>query len=1044
MYPNGPNMRNAEVDNRIIKSALFIRGLCVLALAAFPHLSIAQFQLNGTAVSLGGTCYELTPDAGNSSGSIWNKQTFNLTKPFDIQFSIQLGCKNYTTGADGIGFVFQPISINAGSPGGGMGFGGITPSLNVEFDTYKNSWDPAFCHVAIEKNGDVDHTVAADLLAGPAQLSPTGAAIPDCNSHPGRITWNPVTKVLNVYFDCSLRLSYTGDIVTTIFSGNPNVYWGFTAGTGGASNVQAVCIQNSYLTGLRDTAVCKGSGVPLAAKGGLTYSWSPAAGLSSTNTANTLATPATTTEYHVSITDSCGFTSLDSCLIKINTVSDSITASVNILCKGGATGSATLSVGSGTPPFTYNWTPTGGTSATASALTAGTYTCTVTDAKGCQGAASVTLTEPAALAVSVSGINATCHGTCNGQLICIPNGGTSPYTYSWSSGCLTPGCNNVCAGTYHLDITDAHGCKVAADTSVSEPPALVLAMGSLPAHCNQADGTDSVRVSGGKPGYTYFWTPGAGSPTGVYHNLVPGTYTVTVNDLNNCAARDTFAVKNIQGVQATIQSTVNVSCFGGSNGSATALGTGGSGGNMYSWVPSAATTATASNLQAGIYTCTITDSYGCMAQAVATISQPPQLTVVPMASDTICIAQSDTLNASGQGGTPPYSFSWSQNGAAVTNPVSPITTSTYTVTCTDANNCTSSAQTLVLYVNQALRVFPTGTGSICPGTTGQLGAAASGGDGHYQYSWSPAMGLSNPLIPNPLASPAITTTYTVYVHDGCSSPADSGSVTITLYPATLPKITAKDTSGCVPLCVTFDGSSTPGCASAIWSFGDNSFGTKCDSVKHCYTKSGLYTVGIQITDANGCIGKTSKTGYVLVYPLPVPNFNASPQPTDIISPTITFTDASSGASAWVWTFGDTLLIPNTTANPHHTYGDTGCYSVNLIATSAHGCVDSIRKPVCILPYFTFYAPNAFTPNGDGLNDVWTPIGINIDEGHYDVSIYDRWGNQLFHSSTWGKGWDGHANGGALIAQEDTYIWVVSIRDFQGTPFTFRGTVTLIK
>src|ERR1700741_4467714 len=167
-----------------------IRGLVLACAALFPLSLPAQFVLNGNASSMGGGCYQLTPDLTGQSGQIWNTNTYDLNQPFDIQFNIMLGCKNYSVGADGIGFVFQPLSVNAGSSGGGMGFGGISPSVEVEFDTYLNGgWgDPGFCHVAIEKNGDVDHT-SGNLLAGPVQLSPTFAPLPDCASHPGRIIW---------------------------------------------------------------------------------------------------------------------------------------------------------------------------------------------------------------------------------------------------------------------------------------------------------------------------------------------------------------------------------------------------------------------------------------------------------------------------------------------------------------------------------------------------------------------------------------------------------------------------------------------------------------------------------------------------------------------------------------------------------------------------------------------------------------------------------------------------------------------------------------
>ncbi|MFI5149075.1 MAG: PKD domain-containing protein [Bacteroidia bacterium] len=1010
----------------------------------FPCNSHAQFQLNGSAVSLGGTCYELTPDANTQGGSIWYSQKFDLNKPFDIQFSMNLGCKSYSTGADGIGFLFQPLSTNAGSAGGGMGMGGITPSFGIEFDTYQNGWDPGFCHVAMEKNGDVNHTVAADLLAGPVQLSPTGASIPDCNSHPARITWNPVTKTVDVYFDCSLRLSYTGDIINTIFGGNSFVYWGFTAGTGGASNVQSVCIQTTYLNNLRDTAICKGASVPLTATGGLGYAWTPAAGLSSTTTASTTATPLSTTKYYVTITDSCGFQTKDSSLITVRAVKDSITNITNVLCNGASTGSATATLNGGTLPYTYSWSSGAGTP-TAGTLAANTYTVQITDTYGCSDITTALITQPPALTLSVSGIAASCKGLCDGQLICIPSGGISPYTYSWSTGCTAPGCNSVCAGTYSLVVTDQNACTANTNTTVAEPATAVsLALYARTAHCNQADGNDSVIASGGTPGYTYTWSPGTGSVTQGYHNLAPGMYTVSVEDSHHCKVIDSLKVPNVPGLIASIPVTVPESCFGGSNGSATATSTGAVGQSTYSWSPSGGVAATASNLAAGTYTCYITDSAGCKDHASALIIQPTAVTAVQMPAASICISQSIALTAAGSGGTPAYTYSWTDAAGTVTSPVSPVSTTIYTVLCTDNNGCTAALQTVQITVKSPLTAVATGTASICPGASAPLGCSASGGDGVYSYTWSPAGGLSSTVIPAPVASPSVTTVYTVIVTDNCNTPADTQRVTVTLYPTPVPVFRSLDTAGCAPLCVNFQNTSSPACSNASWTFGDGATGTGCDSAKHCYTTAGTFSCQVKVKDIHGCTGSTTLNNYIHVFPLPHASFTSGPQPTTILTPDITFTDNSTGSVSRTWNFGDKPGYADTSLSSLHTYPDTGCYKVTLCVKSDKGCVDTSRAEICIDPFFTFYAPNAFTPNGDGRNETWMPQGIGLDPKFYDLSVYDRWGMRVFHTNTWGKGWDGKANNGSDIAQEDVYVWVAVLKDFKENRYNYRGIIHLVK
>jgi gliding motility-associated-like protein len=723
-----------------------------------------------------------------------------------------------------------------------------------------------------------------------------------------------------------------------------------------------------------------------------------------------------------------------------------ITAFTNPSCFGGTNGTITGAGNGGGGTYTYSWSPGTQTTPTATALGAGTYTITVFDQAGCHGSATQTLTDPPQLTSVASATAAKCFGACTGSMNAAPTGGTAPYTYSWSgSACTTATCSNVCAGTYTSTVTDKNGCVITGTSTVTQPTALVLQMTSKPAHCGKPDGMDSVTVTGGTGPYQYSWTPGTSSATPGYHNITPGQYTVFVRDANLCVNADTSAVFNIVGLKASIASTTPVSCFGGSNGTATATQTGATGTVSYAWSPSGGSAATASNLAAGNYTCLITDSVGCFDKAIATITQPPLLIVKPLPPATICISQSVTLTATGQGGTPGYTYTWSLNGTPLaSNTQSPVVTTTYTVSASDTNGCVSSSQTVTITVRAPLKVVAIGTDSVCPGVSVQLGSAANGGDGNYSYFWNPAASLNNASIPNPIASPASTTTYSVVLKDKCGTPADTSTVTVTIFPTPVPQFTAPDTAGCAPFCVTFHSSSNPKCATATWVFGDGSLGTGCDSVKHCYKTAGPYSPEIRVKDIHGCKGNLVKSNYITVYPLPVAAFTATPQPTDILTPQIFFSDSiSTLAVSQYWNFGDTLGSTDSTRQTNHTYRDTGCYTITLGVKSAKGCVDTLRRPICIDPLFTFYAPDAFTPNADGKNDTWTPIGVGIDANNYELTIYDRWGIVVFHTLVWGQSWDGKVNGGA-IAQIDTYVWDVVVKDFREKRYKLRGVIHLIR
>ena len=164
---------------------------------------------------------------------------------------------------------------------------------------------------------------------------------------------------------------------------------------------------------------------------------------------------------------------------------------------------------------------------------------------------------------------------------------------------------------------------------------------------------------------------------------------------------------------------------------------------------------------------------------------------------------------------------------------------------------------------------------------------------------------------------------------------------------------------------------------------------------------------------------------ITVYPDPIAEFTFTPNATTILNPKISFINQSVGASSFVWDFGDKNDSVNTTAlHPEHTYADTGLYCIKLIATSADGCVNDVTHCLIVSPEYTFFIPSAFTPNGDGLNDVFLPKGLYILT--FDMSIFDRWGEPIFTSNDLYKGWNGTANGGTLLCQQDVYVYKIKI------------------
>ncbi|WP_152547384.1 MBG domain-containing protein, partial [Flavobacterium seoulense] len=200
----------------------------------------------------------------------------------------------------------------------------------------------------------------------------------------------------------------------------------------------------------------------------------------------------------------------------------------------------------GTPSYTYSWAPSGGTAATATGLAAGTYTCTITDANGCQGTKSFTITQPTALNTTAgSKTDVSCNGGSNGTATVSPTGGTPGYTYSWSpSGGTAATATGLAAGTYTVTVTDANGCQGTKSFTIAQPTALSLTTGGgkTDVSCNGgSNGTATVSPTGGTPSYTYSWAPSGGTAA-TATGLAAGTYTVTVTDANGCQGTKSFTI----------------------------------------------------------------------------------------------------------------------------------------------------------------------------------------------------------------------------------------------------------------------------------------------------------------------------------------------------------------------------------------------------------------------------------------------------------------------------------------------------------------------
>ncbi|MCC7224166.1 MAG: gliding motility-associated C-terminal domain-containing protein [Chitinophagales bacterium] len=303
--------------------------LLTISVPIAAQTTIPPFVINGSATQISPLCYRLTPEQAAQAGSIWSEQQIDLNLSFEAEALLYLGCANPTPcfedsddGADGIVFAFQPISTSVGVSGGGIGISGVAPSLCIEIDTYPNGGfgDPPYDHLRIFANGDPDANTANSLTTSVAAIDAT-TNIEDCNEHTLNVRWDAATQTMTVYFDCELKLSYTGDIINDIFGGDPNVFWGFTSATGACTSEQRVCISIPPTFQTNDTTICAGESIALQAPDNATsYLWTPSNGLSDPNIANPIATPNQTTTYNVALTNECNFVTNFEVTITVNPV----------------------------------------------------------------------------------------------------------------------------------------------------------------------------------------------------------------------------------------------------------------------------------------------------------------------------------------------------------------------------------------------------------------------------------------------------------------------------------------------------------------------------------------------------------------------------------------------------------------------------------------------------------------------------------------------------------------------------------------------------
>ncbi|OEK02778.1 hypothetical protein BFP97_15135 [Roseivirga sp. 4D4] len=437
--------------------------------------------------------------------------------------------------------------------------------------------------------------------------------------------------------------------------------------------------------------------------------------------------------YTVNITDARGCTTNQAFNIVEPSALSLGYAVNNVSCFGLANGSIDITVSGGSAPYSYSWS-NASTSEDITGLIADDYIITVTDVNGCSLIETITVTQPvAALSTTEVVTDISCFGGSDGSIQLTPAGGTAPYTYSWNTGSTNKDIFGLSDGSYQVTITDANGCSIVENYTISMPIALQSSGTQVNVLCN-GDNTGSIdlTVTGGTGAYTYTWSNG--STTEDLSNIVAGSYTVTIADARGCSINRSFTITQPLALNV-VDNIVDVACFGDGDGSIDISVSGGIAPYTYSW-SGGETTQDLFNLTGGSYTLTVTDANGCQSVNTYTVNEPTAaLAVSGLVTDENCFGDSQgAVQLTVTGGSAPYSYSWNQG--STTKDVSGLGRGTYQVTVTDNNGCVIQ-ENFTIGGPAAITAAAIVNDVTCNGNgDGSIDLSPSGGVGPYTYLWA--------------------------------------------------------------------------------------------------------------------------------------------------------------------------------------------------------------------------------------------------------------------------------------------------------------------
>lgn len=749
--------------------------------------------------------------------------------------------------------------------------------------------------------------------------------------------------------------------------------------------------------------------------------------------------------YGVTITDA------NHCNVSANipvTETSAIVVSIvtlnNVTCNGGSNGNVTISVSGGTPPYQLLWSHGTATNYSDSDLEAGGYDVLVSDTNGCPNDFAFLITGPNALVVEEPALqNVGCTGGSTGSITAHILGGVPPYTYSWSeqsNGATfsTQTISNLAAGIYNLTVTDLHGCTITTSDTVLAAPPLIYTIDSTNVTCfNGNNGSVSVSVSSGSPPYQYIFDNTL-NPDSAYNNLTAGLVDVIVKDADNCRGHNIVNIQQPAQIVIHLNSQTEVLCHGGNNAGISVSATGGTPGYVFNW-SNHFSGADDSALTAGNYSVTVSDTNACTVTRSYQITQPSELVTAPVAGNVLCSGASDgSINANPSGGTSPYAFNWS-NGAH-TQVDGNLARGTYSCTVSDANGCSVFITDSITQPTAVIVTTDSATAVKCISQrNGTILIRAIGWYPPYAYN-ATQDNVNFVYSTSGILVGLDTGTYTVTISDsvGCTS-----QLSVYVPPAVLDSFASSvDSTLCYGPNYN-DGAAlvTPMPPTSIlngpYKFGIDGGPESSDTGYFANLSAGPHV--ITAINTKGCVDTIP-----VFVPQPLPIL-VTVVPDTINLPLggsqavqVIVTNATNPAYNWSPAMGLSCID---CPNPVVTAYASGDYVISVsVQNGGATCYGTATLQVNVGRHSHMYAPNAFTPNGDGNNDVFELYGEDIKT--ISLRVFNRWGEKVYETTNSLAGWDGTYKG--VVQSTGVYTYEATVTYLDNSQETKNGTITLIR